>query len=186
MLMLRPLLMAAALGLAACTTAAAPAAGIADTSHKEADGSRTIQFAAALCAPPADVYRAIATAEGWKRWAAPVAFGEVKLNGVLETSYSKDARPGDAGNIKQLFTALEPDRLVVFRTIQTPEGFPHGEFYKQTVAKMELTPEASGTRLRFTHSGFGFGKEFDELYAFFIEGDKQTLDELQKLFSAPH
>lgn len=178
--------MAVALGLAACTIAAAPATGIIDTSFAAPDGTRTIQFSSWIAAPPADVYNTIATAEGWKRWAAPVALGEVKLNGVLETSYNKDARLGDAGNIKQLFTALEPDRLVVFRTIQTPQGFPHGEFYKQTVAKMELTPEAGGTRLRFTHSGFGVGKEFDELYGFFIEGDKQTLDELQKLFSALH
>lgn len=184
--MLKSLMLVAALALSGCATTPAPSSGIADTSFTAADGTRSIQLSGWLAAPPAEVYRAIATVEGWKRWAVPVAFGEVAVNGVLETSYNKDAKPGDAGNIKQLFTVLEPDRRVAFRTIQTPDGFPHGELYKQTTALMELSTEAGGTRLRFTHSGFGAGKDFDELYGFFIDGDKQTLEELQKLFSAAH
>ena len=182
--MLKRLIVAACLACAACATAP-PVTGIRDTSFTEANGSCTIQFTSWLPASPAEVFRTVATPEGWKSWAAPVAFGEVKLNGVLETSYNPNAKPGDAGNIKQQFTELAPDKRVAFRTIQTPEGFPHGEFYKQTTATMELTPEANGTRLRFTHAGFGTGKEFDELHGFFVQGDRQTLEALQKLFVSP-
>lgn len=182
---LKHALAASLLACAACTTApvSAPSAAIRDTSFTAADGTRAIQFSAWLAASPADVYRTISTPEGWKTWAVPAAFGEVKLNGVLETSYNKDAKPGDATNIKQQFMDLVPNRRVAFRTIQTPAGFPHPELYKQTVATLELTPEANGTNLRFTHSGFGKGKEFDELYGFFVEGDKQTMEELRKLFA---
>lgn len=180
--MLKRLITAALLACAACATAP-PVTSIHDTSFTAPDGSRTIQLTTWLPAPPAGVFRTVATPEGWKSWAAPVAFGEVKLNGVLETSYNPNAKPGDAGNIKQLFTELVPDKRISFRTIQTPEGFPHGEFYKQTTATMELTPEANGTRLRFTHAGFGTGKEFDELHGFFVDGDRQTLEALQKVFA---
>ena len=179
--MLKRLIAAAFLAISACATTP-PATGIQDTSFTAPNGSRTIQLTTWLPAPPADVFRTVATPEGWKSWAAPVAMGEVKLNGVLETSYNPNARPGDAGNIKQQFTELVPDKRVAFRTIQTPEGFPHSEFYKQTTALMELTPEANGTRLRFTHAGFGTGKEFDELHGFFVDGDRQTLEALEKLF----
>lgn len=181
--MFKSIAIAAVLALADCATAPAPATGIADTSFVARDGTRSIQLSGWLAAPPAEVYRTIATAEGWKHWAAPVVFGELSLNGVLETSYNKDAKPGDPGNIKQQAVALEPDRRVVFRTIQTPAGFPHGELYKQTIATLELSPEGAGTRLRFTHSGFGRGAEWDELHGFFIDGDKQTLEKLQKLFA---
>lgn len=181
--MLKPLMLATALALSACTTAAPPSPGIADTSFTAPDGARSIQLSGWLAAPPAAVYGAIATADGWKRWAVPVAFGDVAVSGILETSYNTDAKPGDAGNIKQQFTELVPDRRVVFRTVQTPAGFPHSELYKQTTATMELSPEAGGTRLRFTHAGFGTGPEWNELYGFFIDGDKQTLEELQKLFA---
>lgn len=181
--MLKSLVLAAALALASCTTAPAPTTGIADTSFTAPDGTRAIQLSGWMPAHPAEVYAAIATADGWKRWAAPVAFGDIAVNGVLETSYNKDAKPGDAGNIKQQFTELTPNSRVVFHTIQVPAGFPHGELYKQTVATMELTPESNGTRLRFTHSGFGSGAAWDELHGFFVAGDRQTLEELQKLFA---
>lgn len=180
--MLKSIAIAAALALTACATAPAPATGIADTSFVAPDGTRSIQLSGWLAAPPAEVYRTIATAEGWKTWAAPVAFGELALNGVLETSYNTDAKPGDPGNIKQQALELVPDRRVVFRTVQVPAGFPHGELYMKTIATLDLAPEASGTRLTFTHSGFGTGKDWDELHGFFVDGDKQTIEELQKLF----
>lgn len=181
--MLKRLFVAALFACAACATPPAPSTDLQDTSFTAPDGSRTIQLSTWFAAPPAEVFPVIATPEGWRKWAAPVAMGEVKLNGVLETSYNPAAKPGDAGNIKQQFTELVPNKRIAFRTIQTPEGFPHGELYKQTTALMELTPEAGGTRLKFTHSGFGKGTAFDELHAFFVQGDKQTLEELQKVLA---
>lgn len=179
--MLKRLFLAAILACTACATAP-PVKGIQDTSFTAADGSRSIQLSTWLAAPPSEVFRTISTPEGWKTWAVPTAFGEVKVNGVLETSYNKDAKPGDATNIKQQFIELVPNKRVAFRTIQTPAGFPHPELYKQTTATMDLTPEANGTRLRFTHAGFGTGAAFDELHGFFVQGDRQTLEELEKLF----
>lgn len=180
---MKRLFLAAFLACTACATPPTPTTALQDTSFTAADGSRTIQLSTWFPAPPAEVFQIVATPEGWKTWAAPVAMGEVKLNGVLETSYNPNAKPGDAGNIKQQFTELVPNKRIAFRTIQTPEGFPHGELYKQTTALMELTPEANGTRLKFTHSGFGTGKEFDELHGFFVQGDRQTLEELQKVLA---
>ena len=179
--MLKRLFAAVLLACAACASPP-PVRGIQDTSFAAADGSRTIQLSTWLDAPPSEVFRTIATPDGWKTWAVPTAFGEVKVNGVLETSYNKDAKPGDPNNIKQRFIELVPDRRVAFETIHTPTGFPHPELYKQTKAGREVAPEAGGTRLRFTHAGFGTGAGFDELYGFFVEGDRQTLEALEKVF----
>ncbi len=181
--MFKRALFAAILACSACATAPAPDGGVADTSFVESDGSRTILLSAWIPALPGEVYRAVATVEGWKSWAAPAAFGEVSLSGGLETSYSADAKAGDPANIKQQFLALSPERLVVFRTVQTPPGFPHAELYKQTVSSFHLAAEGAGTRLTFTHQGFGSGAAWDELYGFFAQGDKQTLEALQKLFA---
>jgi uncharacterized protein YndB with AHSA1/START domain len=174
---------AACLALTACAFAPAPTRGIVDSSFTEPDGSRTIQLSVWLPASPSEVYRAVATADGWKTWAATSVFGEPKLNGIMETSYSPDAKAGDPANIVQQFLALVPTRLAVFRTIRTPPGFPNAELYMKTVAIFQLEPEASGTRLLFTHQGFGKEPGFDQLYAFFLKGDAQTLESLQKVFS---
>lgn len=176
------LLIAATLAASAC--ASAPAATIDDKSFTDAQGLRAIQLSVWLNAPPSDVYRSIATVEGWKTWAVESAFGEVKIGGVMETSYNANAKAGDPANIKQEFLALVPDRLVVFRTIQTPPGFPHPELYMKTVAVMQLQPEAGGARLTFTHEGFGAEPGFSDLYDFFLKGDTETMESLRKLFSA--
>jgi uncharacterized protein YndB with AHSA1/START domain len=186
---MRHFLLATAICIAACSPAPdapAPVAPVSteitDSSFSGTDGSRSIQLSVSLPAPPVEVYRTIATVEGWKTWAAPAVFGEIKLNGEFETSYSADATAGDPANIRQLVLALVPDSLVVFRTVQTPPGFPHPDLFKQTVTTMQLAPEASGTRLTLTHSGFGTSPEWDELHGFFEQGDRQTLEVLQKVF----
>jgi uncharacterized protein YndB with AHSA1/START domain len=172
---------AAFLALVACATAATPpAATIEDSSFVEADGTRSIQMSMWLHAAPARVYRAITTVDGWKGWAVPSAFGAIKLHGELETSYDVAAKAGDPANIKQQFLAVVPDRLLVFHTIQTPPGFPHAELFKKTVTSLHLASEAGGTRLVLTHQGFGSGPGFDQLYGFFADGDRQTLEALQK------
>lgn len=166
--------------VAGCATA--PSQAIRDTSFAKADGSRTIQLSAWLPATPSDVYRTIATPEGWKTWAVPVAFGEARVGGFMETSYDPNAKPGDPGNIVQEFLALTPNRLARFRTTKVPEGFPNGDLYMKTIATMELAPESAGTRLTFTHEGFGKEPGFDQLYDFFLKGDAHTLEQLQKRF----
>jgi uncharacterized protein YndB with AHSA1/START domain len=143
---------------------------------------RTIQFSTRLNASPAEVYEAVGTVEGWKTWAVPSAFGEAKVGGKMETSYDRAAKAGDPKSIQQEFLALVPERLVVFHTIRTPPGFPHADLFVKTTTAIKLEPEGSGTRLTFTHAGFGPGEGYDQLYGFFAEGDKSTLEQLKQRF----
>ena len=87
------LCLAALLACTACATTSTQAIG--DTSFAKADGSRTIQLSTWLPAPPSEVYRTITTPEGWMTWAVPVAFGESRVGGLMETSYNPAAKPGD-------------------------------------------------------------------------------------------
>jgi len=177
---MRSVLLAGILVLAACATA--PAAGIKDTSFTNAQGSRTIQFSGWIPAPTGEVFAAVATVEGWKTWAVPSAFGEAKVGPIMETSYDPAAKAGDPANIQQEFLELVPNRRAVFRTVRTPPGFPEAALYYKTIAAFDLAPDSGGTRLTFTHSGFGEGKGFDTLYDFFREGDASTIEELRKRF----
>jgi len=168
---------------AACSSAPTPSSSsIQDTSSIDAQGMRTIQYSMHLNAPPAEVYQAVSTVEGWKTWAVPSAFGEAKVGGIMETTYDRTAKAGDPKSIQQEFLALVPERLVVFRTIRTPPGFPHADLFVKTTTAIKLDPEGSGTRMVFTHAGFGPGEGYDQLYGFFSEGNKSTLEQLKKRF----
>lgn len=166
-------LIALALALAA---PAAHAQGVA----VEADGSRTLTVEALVPAPPAAVWQAVSTAEGWKSWAVPTAW----LTGdLLETAYDSAAKPGGATNIQQRFVAALPGRLLVFRTVKTPTGFPHAEAFKGVTHFLELVPEAGGTRVRLTGTNYPAGEAGDELLGFFRTGNQQTIDHLADRFA---
>lgn len=146
----------------------------------EADGSRTLVTEASIEASPDRLWQAVTTAEGWKRWATPAAW---TVNGdpeLIETAYDPAAKPGDARNIQQRFVARLPRRLLVFRTVKTPEGFPHAEAFKHVTQFLELIPESGGTRVRLTGVNYPAGADGDALLGFFRTGNAQTLAVLQR------
>lgn len=168
---MRALLIAAAL----IVTPAAGQTGDPQT-RTEADGSRTLVVETLVPAAPAAVWQAISTAEGWKRWAAPSAW--LVAPDLLETSYNPAARAGDPANIRQRLVATLPGRLLVFRTVQTPPGFPHAAAFMGVTQFLELIPEGSVTRVRLTGANYPAGAEGDALLGFFTTGNRTTLDRL--------
>ncbi|MEI9853090.1 MAG: SRPBCC domain-containing protein [Sphingomonas sp.] len=160
--------------------AALPAA--AQEIRIERDGSRTLVHETLVPAAPAAVWEAIATAEGWRGWAAPLAWTAPEDPDLLETSYDRAASPGDAGNIQQRMIARLPGRLLVFRTVRTPAGFPHAQAYRGVTSFFELSPEGAGTRVRLTGVNYPAGAEGDALLGFFVEGNRIALDQLRTRF----
>jgi hypothetical protein len=100
----------------------------------------------------------------------------------METSYSAQAAPGDPRHIQQRFVLRVPDRLIVFRTVRTPPGFPHAEEYKQVTSVVELEPLGSGTRVRLSGIGYPAGAAGQTLLGFFREGNRTSLEQLRARF----
>lgn len=148
-----------------------------------ADGGRTLTHEVFVPAPPAQVYAAFATPEGWRSWAVPLAWRSAEDPDLFETSYQPDAAPGDARNIRQRFVLRVPDRLVAFRTVQTPTGFPHSEAFQRVTNLVELEPLGAGTRVRLSGLGYPAGAAGDALIAFFREGNRTSLEQLRTRFA---
>jgi uncharacterized protein YndB with AHSA1/START domain len=144
----------------------------------EADGSRTLIVDTLVAAPPATVWRAVTTAEGWRGWAATQAWSNPPDADRIETSYDPAARPGGASNIVQRFVARLPGRLLVFRTEKTPADFPNADAFKRVTQFLELIPEGAGTRVRLSGAGYPAGSAGDTLLGFFADGNRETLDKL--------
>jgi uncharacterized protein YndB with AHSA1/START domain len=162
------------------------ASAVVDSSFSEPDGDRVLQLSATIPAPPEAVWRAITTAEGWKRLGVRMASVDFRIGGVIETSYRADAHPGQAGNIRNEIVAYVPDRMLVIRNVQAPPGFPHAQEFSQTVTVFELQPaEGNTTVLRVSGVGFRPSPAFDALYGMFAAGNAATLDLLRRSFAAP-
>jgi uncharacterized protein YndB with AHSA1/START domain len=176
---MRPILLAAA--LAAAVPAAAKEPPPAARIVQEADGSRTLVHEVVVKAPRAEVWAAISTAAGWKSWAVPFAWDSAP--DLLETSYTATAVPGDASTIRQQVLVRVPQRLMVFRTIKAPQGFPDFDTYAKVTSVFELEEAGKGrTRVRLTGTGYADTEAGRRLLAFFEKGNAASLGWLADRF----
>ena len=148
----------------------------------EADGTVTMTHSATVAAPVAEVWAAVSTPEGWKRWAAPLARWAEGESDVIETSYNPDELAGGPGAIWQKLIARIPGRVLVFRTVKVPDDFPNGEEYERVTCFFELAPDAAGTRITLTSTGYPDSEGGRALVTFFAKGNAVTLERLRRLF----
>lgn len=166
--------------------AAAPAAAqqIDVSVAVAADGSRSLSHEIVIPAPMAAVWEAVATPEGWRTWAVPLARAVPGAPDRFETGYDAAAAPGAPSTIEQMWVERTAPTRVTFRTTRTPRGFPHAETYLRVTSSFTLTPVgASETRVRLTGSGYAAGPAGDTLIAFFREGNRASLQQLHTRFT---
>lgn len=150
--------------------------------EKAIDGSLRLVHETVVDAPVEQVWGAIATAEGWTSWAVPVAWAPEP--DVIETSYDPSAEPGGPQTIRQRVLARVPGRMIAFRTVKAPEGFPHFEIFGRTTGVFELEPEGEGrTRIRTIGAGYPDDEAGRQLIGFFRQGNEIVLKRLQRRFT---
>lgn len=144
-------------------------------------GARLLCHEIVVAAPASEVWRLISTSEGFASWAAPVAEIELRVGGSFETSYTPQARIGDAGNIHNRVVAFTPEQLLVIQIAEAPPGFPHGGEARELTTVMEVEPvDETHARLRVSMMGFREGEAFDALLSFFDRGNAWTLEKLHE------
>jgi uncharacterized protein YndB with AHSA1/START domain len=163
--------------------AAASSTSVVVTKGVEADSTHTLVHEVVVRAPLTEVWPAISTAEGWQTWAVPIAWMRRDLPDILETSYDPAAKPNDAGTIHHRFTARIPGRLLAFRTVKAPAGFPHWEAYQLVSSVFELEQVGSAsTRVRLTSVGYPNNQAGKQLITFFEKGNADSLEWLRQRF----
>ena len=157
------------------------APAVAVSSHRRADGRHDLVHETIVPARAAAVWQAVSTAEGWRGWAAPVAWAPAP--DMIETSYTPGARPGGESTIRQQILVALPNRLLVFRTVRAPARFPNFETYAQVTSVIEIEPIGRArSRVRLTGSGYADTQAGAQLLAFFREGNRVSLERLRQRF----
>lgn len=162
--------------------AVAAAQSVTTSKTVEADGTTTMVHQVTVNAPVAEVWTAISTPEGWMTWAVPLARWTAEDASVLETSYNVSSQRGGPDTIHTRFVAIIPGRLLVFRTIKAPEGFPHWDVYQGVTSVFELEADGSKTRVKLTSTGYPDNEAGKALVSFFERGNAMTLEMLGKRF----
>jgi uncharacterized protein YndB with AHSA1/START domain len=146
------------------------------------DGSLGLLHRVIVPAPPDDVWRAIATDEGWREWAVPLV-RHVPGTDRFETSYDADAAPNAPNTIEQEWVVRAAPAIAIYRTTRTPAVFSNQDVYLKVQSAFFLQPVGEGmTQVVHKSSSFPANTAGYGLLRFFAEGNKETLEQLRERF----
>ena len=108
------------IAVAVSVAPSARAQGVTPCSNTTVTDERVLCHEVAIEAPAAEVWALLTTSEGLRSWLAPVAAIELRVGGMWESSYNRDAQIGDPGNIRNRVIAFVPEQMLIVQVAQAP------------------------------------------------------------------
>ena len=131
------------------------------------------------------VWNAWATGAGLRAWLAPHADIDLRVGGSMRANYAPKGSLGDATTIENTILSLDPKRMLSIRVSKAPDGFPFPNAIQQMWTVMYFEPVSPDrTRVRVVGLGFRTDAESQRMRAFFDQGNRTTLQQLQRHFTA--
>ena len=140
----------------------------------EQNGEKSIRLEQNVNANIQDVWNAWTTEEGVKSFFAPACNIDLKVGGAYEMLFDLKAEPGFQGGEGLTIMALQPPKMLSF-TWNAPPAFPkvRGQLTHVIVRFDEVSENE--TKVTLNHDGWGEGKEWEEVYDYFVVGEIQFL-----------
>lgn len=135
-------------------------------------------------APVAEVWAAWSTSAGAQTFFAPRVDIELARGGRYEVWFSPDAPPGQRGAEGLHVLAYVPGEMLAFEW-SAPPAFPAiRERGASTFVVVQLAPAgARRTRVVLSHLGWGEGRDWDQVRAYFARAWDVVLGRLQTRFA---
>lgn len=138
---------------------------------------------AVIAAPLSDVWKAFTTRAGIESWMVGAGDIDLRIGGLIRTSYQKGSDlDGDAA-IHQQILSLDPERMLSYRVVKPPKGFPFAQQIGSTWSTVYFESiDSTHTRVVARMLGYTNDPESQKMRAFFVTGNKATMDALVKRF----
>jgi uncharacterized protein YndB with AHSA1/START domain len=161
----------------------AQAGDVKTSEQRLEDGSRVLRQEVVVNAPIEDVWAAFTTSAGWESWAVPFARVDLRVGGIIETSYHAGAKQGDPGNIHNRILSFLPYRMLSIQAVQAPPGFAYADLLPSLHSVIEFEAvDDSHTSVMISGVGYREGEGYDALLGFFREGNAWTFERLKQRF----
>ena len=146
--------------------------------------AQTLVHETIIDAPVAAVWNAFTDADEIETWMVPKADIDMRIGGLLRTTYNPEAALDGPEAIHQKILAFEPQQMIAFQVVKCPDGFEYANLVKdawEVIYFESLGPKR--TRIRGTGCGYKSGGAWDEMRAFFDQGNAWTYEQLAKKFA---
>lgn len=157
---------------------------VVDSSRTLPNGEKILEQSIVVPTSLEEAWAAFTTSEGFASWAAPVTNVDLRLGGIIESSYDPEASLGAPENIKNEIVTYVPHRMLVFKNVQAP---PHTSFDAETFQRLhtvvlfeEVDPDE--TEITIVQPGYGQGELYDGVYRHFEAGNRWSLEKLRERF----
>ena len=135
-------------------------------------------------ASPEKVWDAFTTREGLESWMVASGDVDLRIGGLIRTTYRKSADLDGDTAIHQEILSMDPGRMISFRTVKSPKDFPFSEAISKSWTVVYIEPLATGrTRVTVKMLGYTNDPQAQKMRSFFELGNKATLDALVKRFA---
>jgi uncharacterized protein YndB with AHSA1/START domain len=164
---------------------AQPANAVVDSS-RIVGGERVLEQSVVVAAEIGEAWRAFATAEGFRTWAAPTTRIDLRVGGLIESLYEIDGDLDSPRTIRNEITAWAPERMLAFRNVAPAANpaFDAATFRTiQTIVFFERI-DARSTKVTIVQPGYGPGPLYDGVYRFFEWGNRVSLGQLRQRFES--
>lgn len=139
---------------------------------------------AVVNAPVNQVWDAFTTKDGIESWMAATGDVDPRVGGKMRVTHRKGADLDGETAIHQTILSVDPQRMLSFRTVKSPEDFPFAATIGRTWTVIYFEAiDANRTRVTAKMLGYGSDPELQKMRAFFEVGNKATLDALIKRFA---
>src|SRR5687768_11144685 len=140
---------------------------------------------AVVDAPVSRVWEAFTTKAGLESWMAVNGDIDPRVGGKMRVSHRKGGDLDGDTAIHQTILSIDPERMLSYRTVKSPAGFPFAATIGQTWTVIYFEPlDTRRTKVTVKMLGYANDAESQKMRAFFEGGNKATLDALVKRFAA--
>jgi uncharacterized protein YndB with AHSA1/START domain len=151
---------------------------------RAASAQGALRHEAVISAPVAELWRVFTTGEGWKSLGVAQADVDLRVGGRIRTHYDPAGALGDAQSIEQEILSFEHERMLSFRNVKAPAGFPHADALGRTWSVVRFEPlGAARTRVTLTGMGWGDDEQSRAGRAYFEQANAYVLAELGKRYA---
>ena len=157
---------------------------VRNTSYTASTGEKVLRLEFVIPVEKQEAWKLLTTAEGWKKWAAPVVTVDLKVGGLILTHYDKTKTVGDSGAIHLPILNYLEGEMITLKVILTETFTKKVRQEDQNLQEIIQIVDLGKGRTKVVSSmiGWGTGSDWDKTYEFFAKGNKWSYEQLVKLF----
>ena len=157
---------------------------VKNTSYTTTAGEKVLRLETTIPVDKKEAWKLLTSADGWKKWAAPVVSIDLKVGGVILTNYDTTKTVNDSSTIRlPIINYIEGEMLTLKVELNNSFSLKAQQEDQNLQEIIQIIPVGkNNTKIVSSMIGWGIGEHWDKTYDFFTKGNEWTYEQIAKLY----